>query len=86
MRNSPLRAFVKKSPYRDNRSVSDSVSGRTPHVRELKIVPKKKETYNPGKGSEKQKGKLIDTNKRNINRAIQGNPLATIFTGRKTKS
>ena len=85
MRNSPLRAFAKKSPYRDNGSVSDSVN-RAPHVREVKVLPKKKETYNPGKGSEKQKGTLIDTDKRNLNRAMQNNPLATIFAGRKTKS
>jgi hypothetical protein len=84
MRNTPLRAFAKKSPYRDNGSVSDSVSGRTPHVREVKILPKKRETYNPGKDQPKP-GKIYDPGKERLNAMIQSNPIATIFAGRKAK-
>ena len=85
MRNSPLRAFASPIKKEPSESISDSTRGRH-NIRPIEIVKKKKETYNPGKGSEKSKGTLIDTDKRNLNRDIQGNPLATIFAGRKKKA
>ena len=82
MRNTPLKAFARKSPLTSNPSVSDSV--RRGNIRPVEIVEKKKETYDPGKTAPKP-GKLIDTTKRNRDRMMAGNPLATLFVGRKPK-
>ena len=78
MRNSPLRAFA--TPLKQ--SISDSVS--RPKAREVKILPK--ETYNPGKGAPKDPGKIYDKTAQQRKAIQQANPLATLFTGRKTKS
>ena len=80
MRNTPLKGLLKKSPLRSNESVSDST--HRSNVKEITITPEK--TYNPGKGSDKDKGTLVDVTKRNMDKIIQGNALATLFTGRKT--
>ena len=84
MRNSPLRAFVKKSPMTDNPSVSDSVS-RGNIKTNIKIIEKKKETYNPGKDAPGP-GKVYNPDKKRVSAAIQANPLATLFAGRNPKS
>ena len=84
MRNSSLKGFLKKSPIKQNESISDSTYRG--NVKEVTITPPKKETYNPGKGSEKSKGTLVDVTKRDVDMMTRGNALATLFTGRKAKS
>ena len=81
MRNTPLKAFAKRSPVRQIEAVAESTS--TPKVREVKIVPKKKKK--PGV-KPADPGIIYDPGKKRLDAAIQANPLATIFTGRKTKS
>ena len=88
MRNSPLRAFVKKDP---NESISDSVAGRTPNIREVKIVPKKSQKQKDfeamqrsiKKEQEKGPGKIYDKTAEQLKQIQSRNPLATLFGGRK---
>ena len=74
MRNSPLKAFA--SPLKQNESVSDSV-GRGNVNKEIKIIPKKKKGPPP---PSPKPGKLIDTDKRNRDRVMKGNPIASLFS------
>ena len=85
MRNTPLRAFAKKSPVRRaTEAVVESTA--TPKVQPVKIKPEKTETYNPGKDAPKDPGKIYDKTAQQRKAIQQANPLATLFTGRKTKS
>tara|TARA_R110000824_G_scaffold2905_3_gene13201 strand:+ start:727 stop:969 length:243 start_codon:yes stop_codon:yes gene_type:complete len=78
MRNSPLKAFV--TPLKQNESVSDSVN--RPKGQEITILPKKKETYNPGKNAPKP-GKIYSKSDQQLKAMQQTNPLARLFTGIK---
>ena len=84
MRNKPLKGMMNmSSPLRQNESTSDSITGRIPTVREVKVVPA--ETYNPGKDAPGP-GKVYSKSDQQLKAMQQGNPIATLFTGRKTKT
>jgi hypothetical protein len=87
MRNKPLKGLMRKPGAPSNPSISDS-SRRGNVIRPVIIQKEKKEKKNFGPKTTKEGGSgyLIDTNKRNVNRAIQGNPLARLFSGIKPKS
>ena len=94
MRNTPLRGFMKKSPLKQNTSVSDSANRGNVNAENIKILPNKSQKHkdfdalatSQKNNQNKPTAKVVDTTKRNINRMTQGNALASLFTGRKTKS
>lgn len=96
MRNTPLRGFMKKSPLKQNTSVSDSANRGNIHTKNIKVIPnnnksQKQKDFEALAASQKNnqnapKATVVDTTKRNINRITQSNALTSLFTGRKTKS
>ena len=86
----------KKSPAKQNASVSDSANRGNVNTENIKILPKdnksqKQKDFEDLATSQKNnqnapKATVVDTTKRSINRMIQGNALASLFTGRTTKS
>ena len=97
-RTNALPGLRRKNGPTSNPSVSDSASRGNIVVPTVKILPKKtnksqkqldfealQRAHNNGVHNQ-ENSKVFSTTKRNINRMVQGNALASLFTGRKTKS
>ena len=77
MRNTPLKAFAKKSPIKQNESISDSTYRG--NVREVTIEPPEKRK--PGV-VQQNPGTIYSKSDQQLKALQQTNPLATLFLGR----
>lgn len=84
MRNTPLKAFAKKSPIEQNESISDST--HRGNVREVKVLSKEEITANnrktADKGQQGGSGIVYSKSDEQLKHIKRSNPLTTLIFGR----